>query len=68
MSNMIDLSNFDFESLRSDLMDYFGTATSFIPYATVDLIKVSNASLDELIEIAYQNNFDLSQYINNYHK
>ena len=55
----------DIEKLRSDLMDYFGTALGFFPVATMDLIKVQNASDEELINIALKNNFDLSKYIVN---
>ena len=45
----------DIEKLRSDLMDYFGTAMGFFPVATMDLIKVQNASSEELISIAAKN-------------
>ena len=55
----------DIEKLRSDLMDYFGTAMGFFPVATMDLIKVQNASDEELINIALKNNFDLNKYIVN---
>ena len=55
----------DIEKLRSDLMDYFGTAMGFFPGATMDLIKVQNASDEELINIALKNNFDLNKYIIN---
>lgn len=55
----------DIEKLRSDLMDYFGTAIGFFSVATMDLIKVQNASGEELINIALKNNFDLSKYIVN---
>lgn len=53
----------DIEKLRSDLMNYFGTATGFFPVATMDLIKVENASAEELVNIALNNNFDLNNYI-----
>lgn len=53
----------DIEKLRNDLMDYFGTAMGFFPVATMDLVKVQNASPEELINIALKNNFDLSKYI-----
>lgn len=55
----------DIEKLRSDLMDYFGTAMGFFPVATMDLIKVQNASSEELINFALKNNIDLSKYIVN---
>ena len=54
--------NIDYERLREDLMDHFGTAMVLFPVAIMDVIKVVNASNDELIEIANQNSFDLSKY------
>lgn len=54
--------NYDYERLRNDLINYFGTATSFSPVAFMDVIKVEHASNNELISIAYSNNFDLNDY------
>lgn len=53
----------DYEKLRKDLIDYFGTAMSFSPMAIMDLSRVESASDDELVEIAKRNNFDLNKYI-----
>lgn len=53
----------DIEKLRNDLMDYFGTSMGFYLVATMDLIKVENATAEELINIAMKNNFDLNKYI-----
>lgn len=53
----------DYEKLRSDLMDYFGSAMfSGLPMAIVDLSDIEIASNDELIQIAQKNGFDLSEY------
>ena len=52
----------DIESLRKDLIDYFGSAMSFNPLAMSDLTKVENSSPEELIKIAQDNNFDLEDY------
>ena len=52
----------DYEKLRKDLIDYFGTAMSFSPMAIMDLSRVESASDDELVEIAKRNNFDLNKY------
>lgn len=52
----------DIESLRKDLIDYFGSAMSFNPLAMSDLIKLENSSPEELIKIAQDNNFDLEDY------
>ena len=53
----------DYEKLRKDLIDYFGTAMSINPMAIMDLSRVESASDYELVEIAKRNNFDLNKYI-----
>ena len=55
----------DYEKLRRDLIDYFGTAMSFNPMAVIELSRVERASNDELVEIAIKNNFDLDKYYKN---
>ena len=45
----------DYEKLREDLMDYFGSAMMYYPVAVVDLSRVENASEEELIFIAIKN-------------
>lgn len=52
----------DIESLRADLIQYFGTASYYNKMAMMDLIKAENASDEEIILIAIQNGFDLSKY------
>ena len=59
------MENIDFELLRIDLINYFGSATSFYPNAYMDVINVQNATYEELIAIAIENNFDLNNYIIN---
>mgnify|MGYP003289661293 CR=1 FL=1 len=54
----------DYEKLRNDLIDYFGTAFTLNPMAMVDLLRVQNASDEELVDIALKNNFDLNRYKN----
>ncbi len=54
--------NIDIEKLRYDLIEYFGTATSYNRFAVVDLIKVENASYYNLIQIAIRNGFNLDEY------
>lgn len=57
------MENIDFEQLRKDLIDYFGTAMfSGLPLAIMDLSKIEKASKEELIIIAQQNNYDLDNY------
>lgn len=53
----------DIDKLRSDLVDYFGTAMfNASPLAVIDLSKVENASEEELIQIALKKGFDLTEY------
>ena len=53
----------DIEKLRSDLMDYYGTAMfNGFPMAITSYNNVQYASDNELIEIAKNNNFNLSNY------
>lgn len=54
----------DFERLRNDLMDYYGTAMcSGFGMAVVDLVKIQNASYEKLIEYAQECNIDIEKYI-----
>ena len=52
----------DYEKLRKDLVDYFGTAFTLNSMAMVDLLRVQNASDEELVDIAKRNGFDLTKY------
>lgn len=52
----------DYEKLREDLVDYFGSAMGIFPAAIMEVVKIESASNLELIEIARQNGFDLSDY------
>lgn len=54
----------DYERLREDLMDYFGTAMMVYPVAVVELSMVENASEEKLEQIAIQNGFNLEDYNN----
>jgi len=54
----------DYERLRRDLIDYFGTAMTFYPMAVIELIEVENASNSRLEQIAIQNGFNLNDYTN----
>ena len=56
--------NIDFERLRQDLIDYFGTAMTIgFGAAIIDISKVENASNEELINIAKQNGFNINNYV-----
>lgn len=52
----------DVDSLRSDLIDYFGTAREYNPAATIDLINAEHASDEEIVRIAINNGFNLYDY------
>ena len=53
----------NFDNLRSDLLDYLGTAAfSVAPLAMADVARVENADEDELLEIAQECRFDLRKY------
>jgi len=54
--------NIDYEKLREDLIDYYGTAMSFMPMAVIELSVVEKASNQKLIELALKNGFDLNNY------
>ena len=52
----------DIERLREDLINYFGTAVGVFPVAVINLSEVQTCSVDRLIQIAINNNFDLNDY------
>lgn len=55
----------DVDSLRRDLIIYFEGAFYAGGYgsAIIDISKVESASVNELIQIANNNNFNLNDYI-----
>ena len=54
----------DTDRLRHDLMDYYGTAMFNVSkFAIVELAHVENASDQELIRIAQENEINLQNYI-----
>ena len=58
------MQEIDFDRLREDLIDYFGTAMfNGFPVAVMDVTKVEMASNEQLIQIANQNGFDLNNYV-----
>lgn len=53
----------DIDSLRKDLINYFGTAIfASSPLAIIEISKIETASYEELIQIARNNNIDLNKY------
>lgn len=56
------INNIDYESLRRDLLDYFGSVTPLFPMAIIDVSYIEQASYSELIYVAINNGFDISCY------
>ncbi len=54
---------FDYEKLREDLIDYYGTASIYNHMAILDIGYVEIANGNELLRIAQNNGFDLNKYI-----
>ena len=53
----------DFDKLKNDLADYYGSAMfSGMPAAAVDLVDVETENNDALLQRAIDNGFDLNQY------
>lgn len=59
----IDIDDIDFDSLRDDLRDYFGSATPYFPFAMVDVINVDSCSDLELLNIINQTNLNIMDYV-----
>lgn len=58
----------DYEKLREDLIDYYGSAISFMPMAVIELSQVERASNQKLMELAIKNGFNLDDYKENIFK
>ena len=54
--------NIDFDKLREDLIDYFGTAMEAFPIAVMNVAEIETATERELVRIATQNGVDLEDY------
>ena len=57
------MEEIDIEKLRKDLINEFGTASSFSPNAMMDVINIENASADELLNKINETNLDINDYI-----
>ena len=61
----VDIDDINVERLRNDLIEYFGSAMNVAsPVAMMDLVKVENASDEQVVRIALSNGFDLNNYYN----
>ena len=54
--------NIDVDELRSDLIDYFGSAMQYHPQAVIELSEVEKCSDEKVVEIALKNGFNLYDY------
>ncbi len=52
----------DIDKLREDLINYYGSATPYYPMDIMDISRIESASPEELVNIALENHFDLSEY------
>lgn len=52
----------DYERLRTDLLDYYGTAIGSFSIALMDVIEVERVSEEELVEVAQKLKVDLTKY------
>ena len=57
------MEEIDIEKLRKDLINEFGTASSFSPNAMMDVINIENATAAELLNKINENNLDINDYI-----
>lgn len=63
MYQTVKASDIDLDSLRSDLMDHYGTATSFFPVAYADVAEVQSASAQKLVDMAEDAGIDVTRYL-----
>ena len=59
----IDMNDYDIDSIRDDLEDYFGTAmVNSSPFAMVDLIDLSTKSDYEILSMAINMGINIDNY------
>ncbi len=58
------MDDYDYDRLRRDLIDHFGTLAQIYPAAYLSLARVERASNYELLKIAAEEGYDLSDYEN----
>ncbi len=57
------MNNIDYNKLRRDLIDYYGTGSMYHPEMIILLTKLENCSNQELIAFAISNNINIENYI-----
>lgn len=55
----------DYDRLRKDLIDYYGTGMMMNPMMMMELAKIETCSNEELLQIAINNNIYIDDYIIN---
>ena len=53
----------DYNRLRADLLNYYGTAMPYFPMVVMEVSEVENASEEELLDMAEKAGFDINDYI-----
>ena len=53
---------YDFDRLRQDLLDFFGTSMMFNPMAVLNVVDVEKADNEKLLHLGQSNGFDLEEY------
>ena len=59
------MDNIDYDRLRRDLIDYYGTGSMFNPEMMILLNRLETCSNEELIEFAINNSINIDDYIIN---
>ena len=57
------METIDYERLRRDLIDYYGTALTMFPQAIMEVMDIKKASYDKLLQYARKSGFNLNNYI-----
>ena len=52
----------DIDTLREDLINYYGSAMQFYPAAMIDLAKIEKANDNEIVNIAINNGINIYDY------
>lgn len=56
------MDKMNYEKLREDLIDYFGSASSFMPLSLMEVVRIESADSEEIVKIAQNNGIDLNKY------
>lgn len=59
----IDLNDIDVESLKNDLINYYGSATPIEPFAMADLVSVDTNDVITLLKLMEGTNLNIVNYL-----